>query len=71
MHKRMTTRTFTVSVAKKGLSKLIRHAESRDDVYITLAGKLVVKVVPIAAPKSGFPEGLRQRFPGSRMRLIH
>jgi prevent-host-death family protein len=51
----MKTRTFTVSEAKKGLSKLIRHAESGDDVYITLAGKPVVKGVPLAAVKERLP----------------
>lgn len=54
-HKRMKTKTFTVAEAKKSLSKVIRHAECGDDVYITLAGKPVVKVVPLAAAKKRLP----------------
>lgn len=61
-HKRMKTRTFTVSEAKKGLSKLIRHAESGNDVYITLEGKPVVKVVPLVAAKERLPGRLEGRI---------
>ena len=53
----MKPRNIPVEEASKNLSKLIREAESGADVYITLQGKPVVKVVPIAAD-------LKQRVPG-------
>lgn len=51
----MTTKTYTVAEAKKDLSKLIRCAERGDDVDITLGGKPIVKVVPLAADKERKP----------------
>ncbi len=51
----MTSKTYTVAEAKAHLSKLIREAEQGNDVYITLAGKPVVKVEPLAAAKERVP----------------
>ena len=51
----MPTRMYTVAEAKKDLSKLIREAQCGGDVYITLDGQPVVKIVPLAA---------KQRNPG-------
>jgi len=58
----MKAKTFTVAEAKKGLSKLIRHAESGNGVYITLAGKPIVKVVPLAAIKERIPGRFRGKI---------
>ncbi len=53
----MKAKKYSVEEAAKDLSKIICEAESGTDVYITLQGKPVAKVVPIA----GSP---KQRVPG-------
>jgi len=58
----MMTKTYTVAEAKKDLSKLIRYAERGDDVYITLAGKPVVRVVQLAATKERTPGGFKGKI---------
>ena len=58
----MTTKTFTVTEAKKALSKLIQYAEAGDDVYITLPGKPVAKVVPLVAAKERLPGGFEGKI---------
>jgi prevent-host-death family protein len=58
----VTTKTFTITEAKKDLSRLIRYAEQGDDVYITLDGKPVVKVVPLAAAKERNPGGFEGKI---------
>ncbi len=58
----MTTKTYTVAEAKKQLSKAIREAEQGNHVYITLAGKPVVQVVPLAAAKERIPGGFEGKI---------
>jgi len=58
----MMTKTYTVAEAKKDLSKLIRYAVRGDDVYITLAGKPVVRVVPLAATQERIPGGFEGKI---------
>ena len=53
----MKPKDYTIEEAAKHLSKLIREAESGKDVYITVDGKPLVKVVAIET-------GVKQRAPG-------
>ena len=54
---RMKPKRYTVEEAAKHLSKLIREAENGRDVYITVDGRPVVKVVAIG-------DGVSRRVPG-------
>ena len=53
----MTTKKYSIEEAAQHLLKVLREAESGQDVYITVEGKPAVKVVPIAAD-------VKQRNPG-------
>jgi len=58
----MTTKTYTVTEAKKRLSKLIREAERGDEVYIVDEKKRRVKVVPLGADKKRKPGGFEGKI---------
>ncbi len=55
-------KTYSVTVAAKNFSRLIREARKGEDVLITQAGKPVVKVVPVKPPKERVPGGFQGRL---------
>ena len=58
----MGIKVYTIAEAQKDLPKLIRGAERGNDVYMTLADKPVVKVVPLAAAKEEVPGGSKGKI---------
>jgi prevent-host-death family protein len=48
---------YSMAAAAKNLSQLIREACKGEDVYVTQAGKPVVKVVPLEQQKERVPGG--------------